>query len=122
LATENAAGRYCRRACGHWVNFFEPNWRWLPPLTGLLTSIAALIFLYPLLHTSPLISIFDRNGIAISVRKSAEIQNLLSWGVINLWIGIMIVGGICAWRLVSLAWQAMPRTVAQSRSNGVAHS
>ena len=106
----------------HWINLVEPNWRWLPPATGLLTSIAALIILYPLLHTSPLISIFDRNGMAISAREATEIQNLASWGVINLWFGIMIVGAIYAWRLVWLAWQTMPRTISERQSNGVAHS
>jgi hypothetical protein len=105
----------------HWINLVEPNWRWLPPATGVLTSIAGLVILYPLLHTSPLISIFDRNGIAISAREAAEIQHVLSLGVISLWLGIMIVGAIYAWRLVWLAWQTMPRTVPQSRSNGVAH-
>jgi hypothetical protein len=106
----------------HWINLVEPNWRWLPPLTGLISSLAGLVILYPLLHTSPLISIFDRSGIAISAREAGEIQNLLSWGVINLWFGIVIVGAIYAWRLVWIAWQTMPRTAPQSRTNGVAHS
>jgi hypothetical protein len=105
----------------HWINLVEPNWRWLPPLTGLISSLAGLVILYPLLHTSPLISMFDRNGIAISAREANEIQNLLSWGVINLWFGIMIVGAIYAWRLVWIAWQTMPRAAPQSRTNGVAH-
>ena len=106
----------------YWINLVEPNWRWLPPLTGLISSLAGLVILYPLLHTSPLISIFDRNGIAISAREAAEIQNLASWGVINLWFGIMVVGAIYAWRLVWLAWQTMPRATTATRSNGVAHT
>lgn len=106
----------------HWINLAEPNWRWLPPATGVLTCIAALVFLYPLLHTSPLILIFDPNGIAISAREAAEIGGLLSLGAISLWFGIMIVGAIYAWRLVWIVWQTMPRPAAAPRSNGVAHS
>lgn len=105
----------------HWINLAEPNWRWLPPATGVLTCIAALIFLYPLLHTSPLILIFDPNGIAISAREAANIQDLLSLGAISLWFGSMIVGAIYAWRLVWIVWQTMPRPAAAPRSNGVAH-
>src|SRR5450432_3689467 len=36
------------------INFVRPDWRWLPPATGMLTSLVALIILYPLLSTSPL--------------------------------------------------------------------
>ena len=105
----------------HWISLAEPDWRWLPPLAGLISSIAGLIILYPLLHTSPLLSIFDRNGIAIGTHESGEIQKLLSLGVLSLWSGIMVVGAVYAWRLVWLAWKATPRTVAAPRSNGMAH-
>ena len=105
----------------HWINLAEPSWRWLPPLTGLISSLAGLVILYPLLHTSPLVSIFDRNGIAISTHEADQLEKLLSWGAINLWIGIAIVGAIYAWRLVWLAWKALPRTLATPRSKGMAH-
>lgn len=106
----------------HWINLAEPNWRWLPPLTGLISCVIGLIILFPLLHTSPFISIFDRNGIAVSAHEAAEIQKLLSWGTINLWIGIMIVGAFYAWRLARIAWQTMPPPAASPRQNGMARS
>jgi hypothetical protein len=105
----------------HWINLVEPNWRWLPPLAGVISSLAGLIVIYPLLHTSPLISILDRGGLPLGARESAEIQHLLSLGTISLWFGIMIVGAIYAWRLVYILWQTFPRTPMGSTSNGAAH-
>jgi hypothetical protein len=105
----------------HWINLAEPNWRWLPPLTGLISSIAGLVILYPMLHASPLISIFEANGNPLSAREAEQIRSLLSWGVINLWFVIMIVGAIYAWRLVYILWQTFPRTPISSTSNGTAH-
>jgi hypothetical protein len=106
----------------HWINLVHPNWRWLPPATGLITSFAGLIILYPLLYTSPLLSIFDRNGVPISAREAASIQQTLSVGVTAAWLGILIVGLIYAGRLIRLAWKTMPPPMVQPRSNGVAHS
>ena len=103
-----------------WINLVEPNWRWLPPLTGVITSLVALILIYPLLNTSPLISIFEPNGNPISAREVEEIRNLVWWGVINLWFGIMIVGAVFAWRLAYILWQSFPRTPMGS-ANGAAH-
>ncbi len=105
----------------HWINLVEPDWRWLPPLTGVISSIIGLIVIYPLLHTSPLISVFDPTGIPMSAREASELQNLFSWGAINLWFGIMIVGAIYAWRLVHVLWQMFPRTPMGTTSNGAAH-
>jgi hypothetical protein len=106
----------------HWLNLVEPNWLWLPPATGLITSLAGLIILYPLLYTSPLISIFEPSGASISVREAAEIQHTISLSVIGLWFGILVLAMIYAGRLVRLAWKTMPRPTRQSRSNGMAHS
>ncbi len=105
----------------HWINLVEPDWRWLPPLAGVISSAVGLIIIYPLLHTSPLLSIFDRNGIALSARESTEIQSILSLSVIGLWLGIALVGAIYAWRLVYILWQTLPRTPMGSASNGAAH-
>jgi hypothetical protein len=104
----------------HWINLVEPSWRWLSSATGMLTSIAALVIFYPLLHTVPLISVFDPNGMPISAREAAEIQSVLWWGVIILWLGILIAGGVYAWRLVYILWQTVPRTPMGS-ANGAAH-
>ena len=105
----------------HWINLAEPNWRWLPPLTGMISCIAGLVVLFPLLHTSPLISIFEPNGNPIGAHEIENIRNFVSWGVINLWFGIMIVGAIYAWRLVYILWETFPRTPMGSTSNGAAH-
>ena len=90
----------------HWINLAEPDWRWLPPATGLVTSLLGLIILYPLLGTSPLISISEPNGLPISERESAQIQHILAQCVSWLWLGIMVVGAIYAWRLAWIAWQS----------------
>ena len=105
----------------HWVNLAEPDWRWLPPATGLVTSLIALIILYPLLGTSPLISISEPNGLPISAREAAQIQNVLALSVTWLWFGIMIVGAVFAWRLVWLPWQTLPRAPPGATKNGMAH-
>jgi hypothetical protein len=106
----------------HWINLAEPSWRWLPPLTGLVTSVLGLIILYPLLGTSPLISIIEPNGLPISAHETAEIQRILAHLAISIWLGILIVGAIYAWRLVYVLWQALPRTPIGSARNGTAHA
>jgi hypothetical protein len=106
----------------HWLNLVHPGWRWLPPATGLISSFAALILLYPLLYTSPLLSIFDRNGIPISAREAATIQHTISLAATATWFGILAAGLIYAGQLIRLAWKTMPPPVIQPRSNGVAHS
>jgi hypothetical protein len=103
----------------HCVNLIEPNWRWLPSLTGFVTSVAALVILYPLLYTSPLISIFDRNGVPISMSEAAEIQKVLWVAMVSLWIGIAVAAAIFAWSLARLPWKTIPPPVASARSNGM---
>jgi hypothetical protein len=93
----------------HWINLVEPGWRWLPPLTGIITSVAGVIILYPLLKTPGLITIFDRNGIPISEREMSGIQHAVSIGVLSVWLGILIAAVIYAWRLLWVVWQSMPR-------------
>jgi hypothetical protein len=105
----------------HWINLVEPGWRWLPPATGLISSLIALIVLYPLLYTSPLTSIFDSSGKGISPHDAADIHKIISLGMVSLWFGIMIVGAIYAWRLVWLAWQSMPHSPVAPTRNGAAH-
>ena len=78
----------------HWLNFVEPDWRWLPPTTGLVTSLVALFVLYPLLVTSPLISISEPNSLPLNANEAAQIQKVLAMSVTWLWIGIMVVGAI----------------------------
>ena len=106
----------------YWINLVEPNWRWLPPAIGFVTTLAGLIILYPLLYTSPLISIFDPHGVPISAREAAEINKLIFVGTISLWLGMLIVGTIYALRLVWVVWQTAPRSRTATRSNGVAHT
>ncbi len=104
----------------HWINLAEPDWRWLPAATGLVTSVLALVILYPLLGVSPLISISEPNGLPISAREAGQIQFILGQCVIWLWLGIMVAGGIYAWRLAWIAWQSFPRNPPGATKNGVA--
>ena len=106
----------------YWINLVEPNWRWLPPAIGFLTTLAALLIIYPLLYTSPLISIFDPHGVPISAREAAQINKLIFLGTISLWLTMLIVATIYAWRLVWVVWQMVPRSGTASSSNGIAHT
>ena len=104
----------------HWINLAEPDWRWLPPATGVITSVIALVILYPLLGSSPLISISEANGFPIKPAEAAQIQNIIAIGLTWLWIGIVIGGAIYAWRLVRVLWQMLPRTSSGATKNGLA--
>jgi hypothetical protein len=104
----------------HWTNLAEPDWRWLPPASGLVTSVLGLVFLFPLLGHSPLISISEPNGLPISERDAAAIQKLVAHCVSWLWLGIMAAGAFYAWRLVWLAWQTLPRSPSSATKNGMA--
>ena len=104
----------------HWINLAEPDWRWLPPATGMITSVIALVVLYPLLGSSPLISISEANGFPIKPAEAAQIQNIIAIGLTWLWIGIIVGGAIYAWRLVWILWQMLPRTSSGATKNGMA--
>ncbi len=104
----------------HWINLAQPNWRWLPPTTGLINSIAGLIIVYPLLTTHPLLLVTDAKGVPINAADATQLQQILWLALFSVWIGMIIVGVVYAWRLVWIAWQAMPQSGAP-RANGVAH-
>lgn len=106
----------------HWINLARPDWRWLPPATGVVNSLIALIVFYPLLGTSPLITISEPNGFPLNAHEAAQIQELVRMSVSWLWIGIVVIGGICTWRLVWMAWQSITKTPRTPRANGVVHS
>lgn len=103
----------------HWINLVEPGWRWLPPLAGIVTSLAGVIILYPLLKTPALITIFDRNGMPISEREMTGIQHVLSIGLVSVWLGVLIAGVIYAWRLLWIIWQSMPRPPVAPSGKGI---
>jgi hypothetical protein len=92
----------------HWISLVEPGWRWLPPLTGMITSAAGLFVLYPVLKTRALVIINDPNGVPISAREMSQIGHALSLGVLGLFVGILIAAIIYAWRLVWIVSQSMP--------------
>ena len=104
----------------HWINLAEPDWRWLPPATGMITSVIALVVLYPLLGSSPVISISEANGFPIKPAEAAQIQNIIAIGLTWLWIGIIVGGAIYAWRLIWILWQMLPRTSSGATKNGMA--
>ncbi len=105
----------------HWINLLEPDWRWLPPATGLVTSVLGLVVLLPLLGASPLISISEPGGLPLNPRDAAEIQQVVAHCVSALWLGIMIAAAIFAWRLLWVVWQSVPRNSASVTKNGMAH-
>jgi hypothetical protein len=104
----------------HSINLIQPDWRWLPPVTGLLTSLLGLIFLFPLLGQSPLISINQPGGLPIGAREGGVIQTLVAQSVRWLWFGILLVGIVYLCRLLWLAWQTLPRPATRPTKNGVA--
>ncbi len=92
----------------HWMNLVKPQWRWLPPLTGIITSLAGIIILYPFINSPPLITITDSHGVALYGRQASTIHAALSSAVLGLWFGLMIFAIIYAWRLAWIAWEAFP--------------
>ena len=93
----------------HWINLVEPAWRWLPPLTGIVTSLAGLFILYPLLKNPDLISLTDGNGMPLSKGGMAGLHHLLSKGLMATALGMLIIGTVYAWQLLWIVWQSMPR-------------
>jgi len=104
----------------HWINLLEPGWRWLPPLTGIITTLAGLIIIYPLLKHPDLITITDANGLAISKGGSAGLHHLVSKGLLGLALGMLIVGTIYAWQLLWIVWQSFSRPPAAPNGKGIA--
>ena len=104
----------------HWINLVEPGWRWLPPLTGVITSLAGLVIIYPLLKYPGLITITDANGLPISKGGMAGLHHVVSKGLMAVALGMLIVGSIYAWQLLWIVWQSMPRPPAASNGKGIA--
>ena len=104
----------------HWINLLEPGWRWLPPLTGIITSLAGLVIIYPLLKHPELITITDANGLAISKGGAAGLHHLVSKGLVGLALGILIVGAIYAWQLLWIVWQSFARPPTAPNGKGIA--
>ena len=103
----------------HRINLAEPDRRWLPPATGMITSVIALVVLYPLLDSLSLISISEANGFPIKPAgraKSKTLSRLDSPGSRSGSLG----GAIYAWRLVWILWQMLPRTSSGKTKNGMA--
>ena len=104
----------------HWINLAQPNWRWLPPLTGLGICLGSLVWLYPLLQSSPLLTITIPNGGAGAGHAAMPLNQVISISLEWLWLGIALVGAIHAWRLAWVAWDSLPRTTTLPR-NGASH-
>ena len=103
----------------HWINLVQPGWRWLPPLTGIVTSLAGVCILYPLLKHPDLITITDLSGAVISKGGTAGLYHLVSKGLWAVLLGMLIVGSIYAWQLLWIVWQSMPRPPAAPNGRGI---
>ena len=103
----------------HWINLVQPAWRWLPPLTGIITSLAGLVILYPLLKYPGLITITDGNGLPMSKGGMAGLHHLLSKGLMAVALGMLIVASIYAWQLLWIVWQSTPRPPAAPNGKGI---
>jgi len=103
----------------HWINLVQPGWRWLPPLTGIITSLAGVCILYPLLQHPDLITITDLSGAPISRGGMAGLYHLVSKGLWAAMLGMLIVGSIYAWQLLWIVWQSMPRPPAAPNGRGI---
>jgi hypothetical protein len=103
----------------HWINLVQPGWRWLPPLTGIITSLAGLVILYPLLKYPGLITITDGNGLPMSKGGMAGLHHLLSKGLMAVALGMLIVASIYAWQLLWIVWQSTPRPPAAPNGKGI---
>jgi hypothetical protein len=103
----------------HWINLVEPGWRWLPPLTGVITSLGGLLILCPLLNDPDLITITDATGLPMSKGGMAGLHHLVSKGVMAAALAMLIVGTIYAWQLLWIVWKSMPRPPTASSRNGV---
>jgi hypothetical protein len=103
----------------HWINLVEPSWRWLPPLAGLVTSLGGVLMLHPLLKNPSLITITDGNGVAISPGGAAGLHDLLSIVLWCMWLGMLIVGIVYAWRLLWIVWQSLPRPPVAPSGKGI---
>lgn len=104
----------------HGVNLFQPNWRWLPPITGLITGIGALVVLFPLLWISPLISIVNINGTLMDPNEAAGIQQVLWVAIMSLWISIVIACAIFGWQLLRILWNKDSGPLPEPRSHSAA--
>jgi hypothetical protein len=103
----------------HWINLIEPGWRWLPPLTGIITSLGGLFIVYPLLKYPDLIVITDGNGVAMSKGGMAGLHHFLSLGLQWVCLGMLIACIAYAWKLVWLMWKSAPRPPASPSSRGI---
>jgi hypothetical protein len=104
----------------HWINLVEPGWRWLPPLTGIITSLAGLFIIYPLLKYPDLITITGENGMPLSKGGMAGLHHLFSKGLMAAALGMLIVATVYAWQLLWIVWQSMPRSPAAPNGKGIA--
>jgi hypothetical protein len=103
----------------HWINLVEPGWRWLPPLTGIVTSLAGFFILYPLLKYPDLITFTDGNGVPMSKGGMAGLHHLLSKGLMAVLLGMLIVATLYAWQLLWIVWQSAPRPLGAPNGKGI---
>lgn len=75
----------------HVATLVRPRWTWLPPAVGFVTSITALVVIYPFLQTQSLVALEAVNSTPLAELKIAKLNRGLHLAVLWTWIGILIV-------------------------------
>lgn len=74
----------------HLATLVRPRWTWLPPAVGLVTSIAALVVLYPFLQTVSLFSLGAADPTPLAELKLGKLNRAVHFALLWTWIGILI--------------------------------
>ena len=102
----------------------RPHWVWVPPAVSLLTSIATLIILYPLVHNDSLAVLGGEDRSALSDLKASKLNRGLHWAVLMTWIGVLIAALVDGARCIRLGRDLFGHTTPPSAKgvvNGGAH-
>ena len=80
------------------ATFLRPTWIWLAAAAELLTSIASLVILYPLLQAHPLVLLDAVDPSALDQLKMVKLNTGIHFALISTWLGILIVALVQAVR------------------------
>ncbi len=74
----------------HLGTLLRPRWTWLPPAVGAVTSLAALVVIYPFLETSALVHLTAESSTPLGILKVGKLNYGLHLAVFWTLIGILI--------------------------------